>query len=157
LGQELARLVRLLERARADFGAQRRDGVDRAASLLLARLIGGGPQRLSVLADAVHSDPSTVSGQLAHLVDKGLVARSPDPQDGRAGRWTATEAGKDVSDECRQIRNRHTAAMLAGWPSHDVTRLVGLLNRLNTDFEAYRAQLGGVMTADAIIPAEAAQ
>lgn len=141
LSQELARLARLLERTRVDFGAQRGDGVDRAAGLLLARLIGEGPARLSVLADAVHSDPSTVSRQLAHLVDRGLVQRSPDPQDGRAGRWSATDAGRQVSDECRQIRNHHTAEMLAAWSADDLARLVGLLSRLNDDLEAYRARL----------------
>lgn len=141
LGRELVRLMRLVDRTRADFAAHCRDGVERAAYVLLARLVADGPQRLRALAEAVHSDPSTVSRQVAHLVALELVQRDPDPQDGRAARLTATEAGRRVFDEHRRIRNRHTAAVLAGWPAPDVQRLVALLDRLNTDFEDYRARL----------------
>jgi DNA-binding MarR family transcriptional regulator len=141
LGNELVRLVRLIERARAECAAQCRDGVERAAYVLLARLVGEGPQRLSALAEAVHSDPSTVSRQVAQLVALELVQRHPDPRDGRAARLTATEAGRRAFDEHRRIRNQHTAAVLAGWPAQDVQRLIALLDRLNTDFETHRARL----------------
>ena len=66
LSRELVRLVRLVDRSRADFAAQCRDGVERAAYVLLARLVGEGPQRLSALAEAVHSDPSTVSRPVSY-------------------------------------------------------------------------------------------
>jgi len=141
LSRELVRLVRLVDRSRADFAAQCRDGVERAAYVLLARLVGEGPQRLSALAEAVHSDPSTVSRQVAQLVALELVQRHPDPRDGRAARLTATEAGRRAFDEHRRIRNQHTAAVLAGWAAQDVQRLVALLDRLNTDLETHRARL----------------
>jgi len=134
------RLVRLVDRTRADCAAQCRDGLERAAYLHLARLVAEGPQRLSTLAEAVHSDPSTVSRQVAQLVALELVQRHPDPQDGRAARLTVTEAGRKVFDEHRRIRNQHIAAVLADWPGQDVQRLVALLDRLNTDFETYRAR-----------------
>lgn len=140
LSQELVRLVRLVDRTRADCATRCGEGLERAAYLLLARLVAEGPQRLSVLAEAVHSDLSTVSRQVAQLVALELVQRHPDPRDGRAARLTATEAGQRVFDEHRRIRNQHTAAVLAGWPAQDVQRLVALLDRLNTDFETYRAR-----------------
>ncbi|MGH3797403.1 MAG: MarR family winged helix-turn-helix transcriptional regulator [Pseudonocardiaceae bacterium] len=141
LAHELARLMRLFERARADFATQCRDGVERAAYVLLAHLVADGPYRLSALAEAVYSDPSTVSRQVAHLVQRGLVERRPDPQDGRAARLSATEDGRRAFAEHRRIRNEHTAALLAGWPARDVHRLVGLLDRLSTNIEDYRAHL----------------
>lgn len=140
LGRELVRLVRLVDRTRADCAAQCREELERAAYLLLARLVDEGPQRLSTLAEAVHSDPSTVSRQVAQLVALELVQRHPDPQDGRAARLTVTEAGRRVFTEHRRIRNQHIAAVLADWPGQDVQRLVALLDRLNTDFESYRAR-----------------
>ncbi|HEX2300043.1 MAG TPA: MarR family transcriptional regulator [Pseudonocardiaceae bacterium] len=118
-----------------------RDGVDGAAYVLLAHLVAEGPQRISALAEAVHSDPSTVSRQVAQLVQRGLVERRPDPRDGRAARLTATGAGRQVYDDHRLIRNQHTAAALAGWPAADIQHLVTLLGRLNTDFETYRTRL----------------
>lgn len=144
MADELVRLVRLVERARADFATRCGDGVERAAYVLLAHLVADGPRRISALAEAVHSDPSTVSRQVAPLVQRQLVERRPDPQDGRAARLIATEAGRKVYDEHRRIRNQHTAAVLADWPAPDVRQLVTLLGRLNTDFEDYRARMAAV-------------
>lgn len=141
LGHELARLVRLVERTRAECATQCRDGVDGAAYVLLAHLVAEGPQRISALAGAVHSDPSTVSRQVAQLVRRDLVQRRPDPHDGRAARLSATGAGRQVYDEYRLLRNQRAAAVLTGWPAADVRRLVTLLGRLNTDFENHRARL----------------
>jgi DNA-binding MarR family transcriptional regulator len=140
LAHELLRLVRLFERIKTDFATQCRDGVERAAYVLLAHLVADGPHRLCALAEVVHSDPSTVSRQVAHLVQMGLVERRPDPQDGRAARLSATETGRHAFAEHRRIRNQHTAALLAGWATGDVHRLVRLLDRLSTGIEEYRAQ-----------------
>ncbi len=141
LSSELVRLVRLVDRVRADCGARCRGGLEQAAYVLLSHLLTDGPQRISALAEAVHSDPSTVSRQTAQLVARGLVERRPDPQDGRAARLIPTEAGLAVHDEHRRMRNQHTAAVLADWPAQDVRQLVALLGRLNTDFEDYRARV----------------
>src|ERR1700709_2706144 len=84
LSGELVRLNRLLERAQARFSGHFPHGVERAAFILLVPLVKDGPRRLSTLADAVHSDVSTVSRQVAQLVKLGLVVRQPDPSDGRA-------------------------------------------------------------------------
>lgn len=105
------------------------------------RRVTEGPCRLCALADAVYSDPSTVSRQVAQLVQGGLVERRPDQQDGRAAQLNVTEAGRRAFAEYRRIRNQRTASVVSGWPTQDVHCLVGLLDRLNTDFESFRAQL----------------
>ncbi|HEU0089499.1 MAG TPA: MarR family transcriptional regulator [Pseudonocardiaceae bacterium] len=143
LADQLVRLARRFERARAEVATRCPGGVERAAYVLLAHLVADGPQRLSALADAVHSDPSTVSRQVTQLVQMGLVQRHPDPQDGRAAQLSATEAGRQAFAEHRRIRNQHTAAVVSGWPARDVHQLVGLLDKLNTDFEQYRTHLEG--------------
>ena len=56
-----------------------RSGIDRSAIMLLKTLAMHGPRRSSELATAVHSDPSTVSRQVAGLVRDGLVERQADP------------------------------------------------------------------------------
>ncbi len=137
LAHQLVRLARLFERARAEVTTKCRNGVERAAYVLLAYLVAEGPRRLRALAEAVHSDPSTVSRQVAQLVQLGLVERFPDPQDGRAALLNATEAGQRAYDEHRRIRNQRIAAVVAGWPVPDVRLLTGLLDRLNTDLEQY--------------------
>lgn len=59
-------------------------------SLLRAR----GPSRAGAIADGLSVRPPTVSDVLSTLVQKGLVARLPDPEDGRATRVVLTAAGE---------------------------------------------------------------
>jgi DNA-binding MarR family transcriptional regulator len=137
LSAELVRLGRLLERVHARFSAQFQDGVERAAFLLLVHLVRTGPQRLSALAEAVHSDVSTVSRQVTQLVRLGLVAREPDPSDGRASLLAATERGHESFEAKRRRRNQNMAGVLAGWSADDRHQLCTLLGRFNEDFENF--------------------
>jgi DNA-binding MarR family transcriptional regulator len=141
LGGELVRLVRLIERSRVQFDSSRGGGLEHTGHFLLARLVDAGPQRLSALAEAVHSDPSTVSRQVANLVQLALVERRQDQLDGRASLLAATESGHRAFDKHRQARIRHITAMLASWSTGDVRQLVGSLERLNRSFEDYRDRL----------------
>lgn len=136
---EIIRLNRLFERAAAQHHAQHPDGIDRAAYMLLVHLVKDGPQRAGALADAVHSDPSTVSRQVGQLVRAGLVERRADPVDGRASLLAATEHGEQTFQRKRQRRNEQFAAMLGQWSRRDLDALHALLSRFNTDFESYRA------------------
>ena len=58
------------------------------------------------LAAAVHSDPSTVSRQVAALVRAGLIERQADPEDGRASVLVPTPVAPPMSTtitaRCRQ-------------------------------------------------------
>jgi DNA-binding MarR family transcriptional regulator len=138
---EVLRLVRLVERTRAHFATGPADGVEHAAYVLLAHLNCVGPVRASALAEAVHSDPSTISRQISGLVKAGLVERRPDPEDGRACLLAATSEGERVFEAKRRARRRHTAAMLTHWSPADRNQFVTLLDRFNTDFENYRPNI----------------
>src|SRR5690606_23643492 len=81
---QLIRLVRLMDRKQAQYQAEHPDAVERATYYLLVHLVKGGPQRAGALAEAVHSDPSTISRQVGHLVRLGLVERTSGPEVGRA-------------------------------------------------------------------------
>jgi DNA-binding MarR family transcriptional regulator len=134
---ELFRLTRLIERVHARYAARWSDGVERAAYLLLVRLVTDGPTRLSALADAVHSDTSTVSRQVAQLVKLGLVERRADPADGRACLLATTAAGEEHFQDKRRRRNESFDALLDGWSARDRRRLRELVSRFNDDFEDY--------------------
>jgi DNA-binding MarR family transcriptional regulator len=137
LSAELFRLTRLFERAQARNTAHYADGVERAAFLLLVHLVKDGPQRLSALAEAVHSDVSTVSRQVGQLVRLGVVERRADPTDGRAGLLAATAAGRENVEFKRCRRNRAFSALLADWSADDRHQLCELVGRFNDDFERY--------------------
>ena len=133
LAHQLIRLVRMIERKHA--GKTGPDGVERAAYVLLARLVLDGPRRSNALAESVHSDPSTVSRQVAALVRVGLVERKPDPDDGRACLLAATPEGLRVFEANRDRRNTDLSELTAHWDEADRVRLAELLDRFTTDLE----------------------
>ena len=110
-------------------------GMDKAAFVLLANLAHLGPSRSSALAEAVFSDPSTVSRQVAGLVKDGLVERRADPEDGRASVLVATEAGQQLLRERRQMRNEAIARMFGSWSQPDWRTFTDLLERFVGDYE----------------------
>jgi DNA-binding MarR family transcriptional regulator len=140
VGSQLIRLVRLIERTRAQYQAEHPDAVERATYHLLVHLVKDGPQRAGSLAEAVHSDPSTISRQVGHLVRLGYIERTADPEDGRATLLAATEEGRRVFEENRRVRNEHIAEMLAPWPDADRHALGELLARFTTDFENFKSR-----------------
>lgn len=138
VGNQLIRLVRLIERTRAQYEATNPDAVERATYHLLVHLVKDGPRRAGSLAEAVHSDPSTISRQISHLVKLGYLERTADPEDGRATLLAATEDGRRVFEENRRARNESIAALLAHWSAADRHALCELLGRFTTDFEALK-------------------
>jgi DNA-binding MarR family transcriptional regulator len=135
IGTEVIRLTRLFERVQARYAAHHADGLERAAFMLLANLVKRGPQRLSALAEVVHSDVSTVSRQANQLVRLEMVARRPDPSDGRASLLAATDLGHETFEAKRARRNQSFAEVLADWSDADRHALCELVARFNDDFE----------------------
>jgi DNA-binding MarR family transcriptional regulator len=117
--------------------------------MLLASLVCDGPRRASALADAVYSDPSTVSRQVAHLVRTGLVERRSDPEDGRVSVLAATEKGAEVLEEHRRRRNAAISAVVADWPEEDRHQFAALLTRFAADYERRLPEVIATCTAPA--------
>jgi DNA-binding MarR family transcriptional regulator len=140
---QIVRFFRLTKRAHAKFAAQQKDAVEQAAYYLLAVLVTEGPQRTTTLAEAVHSDTSTVSRQIGALVRHGLVERQADPADGRACLLAATPAGQQCFEAQRRARTEQIAQVLRHWTSEDLRTVAELFARLNTDFENYEKYEGG--------------
>jgi DNA-binding MarR family transcriptional regulator len=138
VGSQLVRLVRLIERVQAQYQAENPDAVDRATYLLLVHLVKDGARRAGALAEAVHSDPSTVSRQIAQLVRLGLVERVADPADGRATLLVATDEGRRVFDENRRMRNAAIAGLMADWPDDERHAFARLLTRFTEAFECHK-------------------
>ncbi|HET7534144.1 MAG TPA: MarR family transcriptional regulator [Nocardioidaceae bacterium] len=107
--------------------------LDFAAILLLKALMHGGPMRLSALAASLDLDASTVSRQVRHLEDRGLLERTSDPDDGRASRITLSEQGRVRLEAGARRRRAMVAQLLEHWPDRDREQLRVLLNRLLDD------------------------
>ncbi|MGY4100317.1 MarR family winged helix-turn-helix transcriptional regulator [Nocardia sp. R16R-3T] len=130
---ELIRLKRIQERTAAQLRSK--DGVDPAAFAVLFRLLCDGPMRSGALADAVHSDASTISRHVAHLVERQLVERQADRNDGRATVLVVTERGREVAERIRRRRRENLTRVMAAWTSQDRATFAGLLRQFVDDFE----------------------
>ncbi|GAA4200093.1 MarR family winged helix-turn-helix transcriptional regulator [Actinocatenispora rupis] len=148
LGDQLVRFLRLVGRNHTHLPEVYKEGIEKVGYVLLWRLVTEGPQRTTALAEAVHSDISTISRQVTALVKQGWVERTQDPEDGRAFLLAATDAGVHIYERIRDRRNEHMARILSRWPADDRHQLVELLDRFNNDFEDYlpRAQGEGGTT-----------
>jgi DNA-binding MarR family transcriptional regulator len=69
----------------------------------LARLERGGPATAAALARQEQISPQSMGATLSGLRGRGLVARAPDPGDGRRILLSLTDAGR------RALRDRRTA------------------------------------------------
>jgi DNA-binding MarR family transcriptional regulator len=103
-------------------------------SAVLSRLDRGGPSTPGGLAQAEQISQQSMGATVAGLEARGLVARAPDPEDGRRAVLTITAAGRAVAHGRRDARTRQLAeALAATFTDEEIARLgaaAPLLERL---------------------------
>ncbi|MFC9925439.1 MarR family winged helix-turn-helix transcriptional regulator [Streptomyces sp. NPDC127190] len=131
-------LTVLLRRARANQGEMAREvhpDLESAAYGLLIRLDEQGGQRATELAGYIGVGKATMSRQLRALEELGLIAREPDPADGRAWLVTLTDEGRHRVGTVREARRARYVSQLAHWNRTEVAELARLLHQLNRVME----------------------
>jgi DNA-binding MarR family transcriptional regulator len=131
-------LTVFLRRARANAGQMAREvhpDLESAAYGLLVRLDECDRQRATELAAYIGVGKATMSRQLRALEELGLVAREPDPADGRAWLVHLTEEGRRRVGLVREARRARYVRELAHWNPREVAELARLLNQLNRGME----------------------
>ena len=116
------------------------DGVhiNKTGHWLLVRVSESAPVRLSEIADSVELDLSTISRQVRDLVAAGLLAKVPDPADGRAALLSITERGMEVLESVAEARRRVLAEAIADWTDEDRISLASGLLRLGAGLQHAR-------------------
>lgn len=135
-------LAVFLRRARASSGELAREvhpDLEPAAYGLLVRLDDAGAQRATDLAGYFGVGKATMSRQLHALEGLGLVAREPDPADGRAVLVRLTDEGRERYSRVRLARRARYARRLAAWDRGEIAELSRLLHRLNAEQEGEEA------------------
>jgi DNA-binding MarR family transcriptional regulator len=90
-----------------------------AEASALSRLERGGPATSSDLARSERISPQSMGVTVAALLDRGLVERSRDPEDGRRIMLSITEAGVSHVRDKRGHRTEAIAAALGDGFSED--------------------------------------
>ncbi|MGW5051069.1 MarR family winged helix-turn-helix transcriptional regulator [Actinokineospora sp. NPDC004072] len=133
LERELSKLFGRARSLSLTLAARVHPDLDGAAYALLLHLGDIGPARAAEVVDRTGLDKSTVSRQIARLVDLGLVERVPDPSDGRARLVQLTAVGTERLAKVRADRRRQLRERVERWPTADLREFSRLLARLNSD------------------------
>jgi DNA-binding MarR family transcriptional regulator len=80
---------------------------------VLSRLDKGGPASASALAAAEQVRPQSMAATIAAIDRHGLIARTPDPADGRRQLISLTEAGRQKIAGSRRARDEWLDRALA--------------------------------------------
>jgi DNA-binding MarR family transcriptional regulator len=142
LQHQVALFARRAEQTRLGGVGKARNSMDRAAYLLLNRLDHEGPMGVKALAGAMGIDSSTVTRQVAPLVDSGLVKRTSHPEDGRAVVLALSPRGRGRLDEVRDSRRRLMAEVTATWSTQERETFADLLSRFNSALAEWHAATG---------------
>ncbi|WP_129840789.1 MarR family transcriptional regulator [Streptomyces sp. RFCAC02] len=141
LQHQVALFARRAEQTRLAGSATAPAGgaIDRAAYLLLSRLDRHGPTGVKALAAGMGIDSSTVTRQVAPLVEAGLVLRDPDPDDGRAVVLRLAPLGRAGLDEVRRSRRQLMALLTDDWTDGQRADFAALLTRFNEAIAAWQS------------------
>ncbi|MBD3006639.1 MULTISPECIES: MarR family winged helix-turn-helix transcriptional regulator [unclassified Streptomyces] len=136
LQHQVAVFARRAEQTRLGGVGQARNSMDRAAYLLLNRLDQEGPMGVKALAGSMGIDSSTVTRQVAPLVDSGMVKRTSHPEDGRAVVLQLSPRGKARLEEVRSSRRDLMSRVTGDWTAEERDLFCDLLTRFNSALSA---------------------
>lgn len=139
---QVAVFARRAEQTRLGGVGQARNSMDRAAYLLLNRLDQDGPTGVKALAANMGIDSSTVTRQVAPLVDSGLVTRASHPEDGRAVVLQLSERGVSRLGQVRSSRRELMAILTDDWSQEERETFCSLLTRFNIGLAGLQAAVG---------------
>ena len=101
---------------------------------VLTRLWKEGASSASALAGAERVRPQSMAAILAALDQRGLIERTPDPEDGRRQVVSLTKAGRERAESVRQVREEWLARAMHERYSERERRIIldalSLLERL---------------------------
>jgi DNA-binding MarR family transcriptional regulator len=110
------------------------DDLTPSQTAALTRLWKEGASSASALADAERVRPQSMATIVAALEQRGLVARTPDPEDGRRQVISLTDEGRRRAESDRQVREEWLARAIQERYSERERRVIldalSLLERL---------------------------
>lgn len=136
LEREVGVLMRRARRVMAVRAALVHPDLMPTSYIVLAHINDRGPVRASEVADFFDLDKGAVSRVVQHLVELGLVERSPDPQDRRATLLAPSDEARERMGRVVLERRARLKERLDEWDDAGLTDFVGHLSRYNLALES---------------------
>ncbi len=129
-------MIRRIRRVIGDRARAVHDDLQPASYLMLSWLAEEGPVRASSMVDHFGIDKGAVSRQFQHLVNLGLIERTPDPDDGRATLVAASADAVRRLEDVAAHRRKWLDERLGDWSAEELEDFVKGLERYNLALNA---------------------
>ena len=136
LEQEVGVMIRRIRRVIGERARSVHPDLQSSSYLMLTWLAQHGAQRASAMAEAFGIDKGAISRQVQHLLDLGLVDRTPDPDDGRATLISVSANAAARITEVREDRRRWLDERLGDWSEQDLAEFLRMLAGYNAALDA---------------------
>ncbi len=132
---EVGVLIRRVRRVVAERAQEVHESLHPATFVLLNHLADHGPLRATALVEHLAMDKASVSRQVQHLLDLGLVDRSPDPDDGRATLLSVSDDGQRRLRDVASHRRKLLDERLGDWGENELATFADDLARYNATLD----------------------
>ena len=130
LEAEFGELINRFRRVIADNAQRVSPGMLPGAYKVFTTIVRRESITLSALADSLMADKGQISRTVRELEQLGLIARTPDPADGRSSLLSPTAQGLERLAAARAPQERALVDALEDWPIDDIRNLSRLLHAL---------------------------
>jgi DNA-binding MarR family transcriptional regulator len=131
LEHEIGTLLRRIRKGLAERAEQVHPELNPTSYMILTTLSEHGARRAADLAELFALDKGSVSRVVHQLLELDLIARTPDPADGRASLLSVTDEAVRRLAEVRDHRREHFDDRLLGWEPAEIEELAERLGRFN--------------------------
>ena len=118
------------------------EGLTPTQASVLGLITFRGPLGLTELAQLEGLNPTMLSRVVGKLTELGLIQRDPNPQDLRAIRVEATEAGRALHERVKLLRTDAIGSCLDQLPADSAKTIIDALPALEELAQALRATRG---------------
>jgi len=115
------------------------EGLTPTQASVLGLIAFRGPLGLTELAQLEGLNPTMLSRVVGRLTELGLIQRDPNPQDLRAIRVEATDAGRTLHEKVKLVRTETIASCLDQLPEKSAQIIIDALPALEELAQALRS------------------
>jgi DNA-binding MarR family transcriptional regulator len=138
--ETLSKLRGVISKLARELNATATDeGLTPTQASVLGLIAFRGPLGLTELAQLEGLNPTMLSRVVGRLTELGLIQRDPNPQDLRAVRVEATEAGRQLHERVKLLRVEALGSCLDQMPAESAQTIIDALPALDELAQTLRA------------------
>jgi DNA-binding MarR family transcriptional regulator len=131
----LEKLFRQLGKAAAHQWQQGGSMITQSHHRILRKLLEGGPQKASQLAEALYMTSGAITGISDKIVEEGLADRYRDEKDRRVVYLSITDKGRLAAEQANNRKAEIFRSFFEGLTDADIDRLIQIFEQIANNAE----------------------